>query len=122
MGRKDKTDRALAEPAAVTVDPRPRFLPAVTPEGLRRIRRMPPPQLFTQLHNFRALEILERPFSAATSATQLDEIGRFLQRCLVEPDADVLAYPGRRGLQRVLCWSQRVRAELAAMAAEFMEI
>lgn len=119
---KQENDRTLTEPAAVTVDSRPQFFSAVTPEGLRRIRRMPPPQLFTQLHNFGSLAILDRPFSEAKTSAQLTEIARFLQRCLVEPDQDILAYPGHRGLQRVLCWSPRVRAELAAMAAEFMEV
>jgi len=117
-------DRVLSEPAAVPVDTRPRFLWIATPAGVRRIRRMSSPQLFTQLHNFRELGLLSESgeWQAARTAGQLLELSKFLQRCLVVEEEDILAFPGQAGLQVVLTWSADRRREIAATAAQFMEI
>lgn len=117
------TDRCLAEPAAAVADTRPRFLYVSTPRGTVRIRRMPSPQLFTQIKLLEAVGVLTPAgWQPAQTRPQLEEISRFLQRCLVEIDRDVLICPGRRGLQEVLTWSADRRRELAAIAAEFMEV
>lgn len=117
-------DRLLSEPAAVPADTRPRFLYIGTPRGTLRIRRMPAPQLFTQIHNFEQLELLDEAgrWQSAATAAQLTELSKFLQRCLVRIDEDVLALPGPRGLQEVLTWSADRRREIAAAAAKFLEV
>ena len=59
MGEKrDLEEKTLSAPAAVAIDTRPRFLWIQTPDGMLRIRRMPSPQLFTQLQNFQNLGLL----------------------------------------------------------------
>jgi len=123
-GVSPPVDPLLADPIQIPVDTRPRFLWIATPAGTLRIRRMSPPQLFTQILNFRNLGILDEAghWRAAGTPGQLEEISRFLQRCLVLADRDALACPGRRGLQTVLTWSAGRRRELAAAAAQFMEV
>lgn len=84
---------------------------------------MPSPQLFTQIRNFERLKLLAAgQWHPAQDDAQLAEISRYLHRCLVELDRDVLAFPGRRGLQVVLTWSAARRQEIADAAAKFMEV
>jgi hypothetical protein len=113
----------LAEPPAPVADDRPRFLYVATPRGTVRIRRMPSPQLYTQIKLLEAVGVLTPDgWRPAATREQLMEISRFLQRCLVDIDRDVLVCPGERGLREVLTWSADRRRELAAIAAQFMEI
>ena len=122
--RKDLEEKTLSEPAAVVTDTRPRFLWIQTPAGMLRIRRMASPQLFSQIQNFQNLGLLNGAgeWVAAGNAGQLEEISKFLQRCLVNQDSDVLALPGRKGLQVILTWSAERRRQIAASAAQFMEV
>lgn len=115
--------RTLADPVEVQPDLRPRFLWIATPEGTRRIRRMPPPQLFTQIRNFERLKLLDAgQWHPAATDQQAMELSRFLQRCLVRLDADILSWPGEAGLRDILTWSLARRNEIAEAAAKFMEI
>lgn len=122
--RKDLEEKTLSAPAAVVIDTRPRFLWIQTPAGMLRIRRMPSPQLFTQIQNFQNLGLLDEAgeWVAAGNAGQLEEVSKFLQRCLVNQDEDTLALPGRKGLQVILTWSAERRRQIAASAAQFMEV
>ena len=122
--RNDLEEKTLSAPAAVAIDTRPRFLWIQTPAGMLRIRRMASPQLFTQIQNFQNLGLLNGAgeWVAAGNAGQLEEISKFLQRCLVNQDSDVLALPGRKGLQVILTWSAERRRQIAASAAQFMEV
>jgi hypothetical protein len=126
MDSKDKSDtRTLRDsPAAVPTDTRPRFLWISTPAGTLRIRRMSPPQLFTQIKNFSGLGILSEAgeWKDATTAPQMMELSKFIQRCIVKEDSDCLAFPGRRGLQTVQTWSADRRRQIAKTAADFMEV
>lgn len=82
------------------------------------------PQLFTQISNFTNLGILSAAgdWQRAESAGQMMELSKFLQRCLVREDQDILAFPGHRGLQTVQTWSADRRREIAEAAARFMEV
>ena len=122
--RNDLEEKTLSAPAAVVTDMRPRFLWIQTPAGMLRIRRMASPQLFTQIQNFQNLRLLTEAgeWVAAGDAGQLEEVSKFLQRCLVNQDEDTLALPGRKGLQVILTWSAERRRQIAASAAQFMEV
>lgn len=125
MGEKANDQRTLSAPAAVRPkDTRPRFLWISTPAGVRRIRRMASPQLFTQIVNFQRLGLLSESgeWKPAATGEQLLELSKFIQRCVVKEEADVLAFPGDAGLRIVLTWSADRRREIAAAAAKFMEV
>jgi len=105
------------------MDTRPRFLWIATPSGVLRIRRMPSPQLFTQLHNFNQLGMTDdHGWRGAETPAQVVEMTKFLQRCIVREQEDILAFPGPQGLQELSVWSLSRRREIAGVATSFMEV